>query len=562
VTGHFFKDSTMKRTGAQLLVECLLEQEVEMGFGVPGESYLAVLDALHDVSNQFRFIGCRNEGGGAFMAEAYGKLTGKPGILFVTRGPGATNASIGIHTAMQDSTPMVVFVGQIDTAMRNREAFQEMDYRAVFGTMAKWVVEIDNADRVPELVARAFSTALSGRPGPVVVALPENMLIQETNAVPRGLIRPVQAEPAETAIQSVMHAIKQADRPVIVAGGGGWKRQGEAALKTFAEANRLPVIVTFRNQDAIDNRSPSYVGDASFGMAAEIRRFLDESDLLLAINVRFGEILTDGYTLFDPANFDKKLVHIHASEQEIGKIFTPDIAVVSEPNFAMVALAKQAPIEEMPWADRTKTARVAWENGLETRPQPGDVDMGQIMAYLRDRLPQDAIITNGAGNFANWCNRYFHYGGGRRLIGPQAGSMGAGVPAAIAAKLAEPHRFVLCFAGDGDFQMSGMELGAALQYGAAPVILVLNNGTYGTIRMHQEREYPGRVSGTDIVNPDFAMIAQAFGLHGETVRHTDAFEAAFERASASPSGGLIELVVDNEGISPKTTISELRARHS
>lgn len=552
----------MARTGAQLLVECLLNQEVDIGFGVPGESYLAVLDALHDVSNRFRFIGCRNEGGGAFMAEAYGKLTGKPGILFVTRGPGATNASIGIHTAMQDSTPMVVFVGQIETGMRGREAFQELDYRAVFGSMAKWVVEIDDADRVPELVARAFSMALSGRPGPVVVALPEDMLVQMTEAQPRGLIRPVQAEPSQSSIGAVMDALKQASKPVIVAGGGGWGDEGKAALKAFAEANNLPVIVTFRSQDVIDNHSPSYIGDAAFALAPEIRAFLEESDLLVALNVRFGETLTAGYTLFDPAQFDKKLIHIHASDDEIGKIFTPDLAILSEPNLAALALAGQEKLEQTPWADRTQTARALWEEGLTVRPQPGNVDMGEIMKYLRQRLPEDTIITNGAGNFAIWSGRFLHYGAGMRLLGPQAGSMGAGVPAAVAAKLAEPHRFVLCFAGDGDFQMTGTELGTAMQYGAAPVFLVLNNGTYGTIRMHQERDYPGRVSGTDIINPDFAMIAKAYGMHGERVERTEDFEAAFERACASHSGGLVELIIDSEGISHKTTISELRARKS
>ncbi|NKB51309.1 MAG: thiamine pyrophosphate-binding protein [Rhizobiaceae bacterium] len=549
-------------TGAQLLVECLMEQEVEMGFGVPGESYLAVLDSLHDVTNRFKFIGCRNEGGGSFMAEAYGKLTGKPGVLFVTRGPGATNASIGIHTAMQDSTPMVVFVGQIETGMRSREAFQELDYKAVFGTMAKWVVEIDDADRVPELVSRAFSTALSGRPGPVVVALPEDMLVQETDARPRGLIKAVQANASQSAAEEVMQALSQTERPVVVAGGGGWSRDGAASLTKFAEANQLPVIVTFRNQDIINNHSPSYIGEAGFALAPEIRSFLDESDLILALNVRFGETLTHGYTLFNPSNFDKKLVHIHASEQEIGKIFTPDLAVVSDPNSALAALAAHEPLAQTPWAERTKSGRSDWIKGLDVPPQPGDVDMGIIMTYLQKRLPKDTIVTNGAGNFAGWGGRYLHYGDGKRLLGPQAGAMGAGIPAAVAAKLAKPHRFVLCFAGDGDFQMTGSELGSALQYGAAPVILVLNNGTYGTIRMHQEREYPGRVSGTDIVNPDFAMFARAYGMHGETVRHTEEFEAAFERACASKSGGLVELIIDSEGISPRTTISQLRARNS
>jgi acetolactate synthase-1/2/3 large subunit len=547
-----------KRTGAQLLVECLLEQDVNMGFGVPGESYLAVLDALYDVGNSFRFINCRNEGGGAFMAEAYGKLTGKPGVLFVTRGPGATNASIGIHTAMQDSSPMVVFVGQIETSMRHREAFQEMDYRAVFGSMAKWVVEIDDADRVPELVARAFQVATSGRPGPVIVALPEDMLVQMSDAQTRGKIAPVKPHITGSDTQNVMVQLKAAKKPVLIVGGGGWNDTGRAALEKFAEENNLPVIVSFRSQDLIDNHSPSYIGDAGFGIAPEIRTFLDESDLLLAVNVRFGETLTDGYSLFDPRYFDKNLIHIHASEAEIGKIFTPSLAILSCPNAAMTALAAQSKIANVPWAERTAIARQAWEAGLNPPAQPGNVDMGQIMAYLRARLPKDVVVTNGAGNFAIWAGRYLHYGNGATLLGPQAGSMGAGVPAAVMAKLVDPTRFVLCFAGDGDFQMNGMELGVAQQYGVAPIILVLNNGTYGTIRMHQEREYPGRVSGTGLVNPDFTKIAEAFGMYGEKVEATEDFEGAFERVVAAPTGGLLELMIDQEGLAPKATVTSLR----
>ncbi|MDD9910977.1 MAG: thiamine pyrophosphate-binding protein [Ahrensia sp.] len=550
----------MSRTGAQLIVECLLEQEAEIGFGVPGESYLAVLDALHDAGNAFRFINCRQEGGGSFMAEAYGKLTGKPGILFVTRGPGATNAAIGIHTAMQDSVPMVVFVGQIETSMRDREAFQELDYRAVFGSMCKWAVEIDSADRVPELVCRAFSVAQSGRPGPVVVALPENMLVQTTDARPRGFVKPVQALPAQCQIDDAMAMLRQAKRPVVIAGGGGWNDAGKVALQNFLEANQLPLVVTFRNQDRIDNESPSYVGDASFGMAPEIRKFLDESDLLLALNVRFGETLTAGYTLFDPATFDKTLVHIHAGEGDLGKIFTPDLAILSGPNAAASALAASEVVDAPVWADRTKKARHNWLAGFDLPDQPGDLDLGKVLAHLRDVLPDDTIITNGAGNFAIWANRFLMYGKNRRLIGPEAGSMGAGVPAAVMARLVDPNRFVLCFAGDGDFQMNGMELGVAQQYGAAPIIIVINNGMYGTIRMHQEREYPGRVSGTALVNPDFTKIAEAFGLHGERVECTQDFADAFERARASRTGALLELVVDPEGLAPRATVSGLRAR--
>ncbi|MEL6751544.1 MAG: thiamine pyrophosphate-binding protein, partial [Pseudomonadota bacterium] len=498
---------TNSRTGAQLLVDTLLEQDAEFGFGVPGESYLAVLDALHDAP-AFRFINARQEGGAAFMAEAYGKLTGKPGICFVTRGPGATNAAIGIHTAMQNSTAMVVFVGQIETSMRDREAFQELDYRAVFGPIAKWVTEIDSADRVPELVARAFSVAQSGRPGPVVVALPEDMLVATSAAHTRGRLEPIKPNINAADVTTIRERLAHAERPVLIAGGGGWNDDGRAALQRFAEANDLPVIVTFRSQDLIDNHSPSYIGDASFGMSAAIRDFLDGSDLVLAVNIRFGEIVTDGYKLFDPATFDKPLIHIHPGETELGKIFTPDVAVMSCPNAAMAALAEE-PAVQQDWAARTENARAAWELGLSVPPQPGTLDMGVVMEHLRDVLPDDTVITNGAGNFAIWPGRYLYHGAGRRLIGPQAGSMGAGVPSAVAVKLAQPDRTVICFAGDGDFQMNGQELGTAQQYGAAPVILLLNNGTYGTIRMHQEREYPGRVSGTDIVNPDFTMLARA-----------------------------------------------------
>ncbi|MFD0915695.1 thiamine pyrophosphate-binding protein [Pseudahrensia aquimaris] len=547
-------------TAAQVLVQCLLNQEVEMGFGVPGESYLAVLDALHDVSNAFKFIGTRNEGGAAFMAEAYGKLTGKPGICFVTRGPGATNASIGIHTAMQDSSPMVVFVGQIARSMKGREAFQELDYKAVFGSMAKWAVEIDDPNRVPEIVARAFQVALAGRPGPVVVALPEDMLTEECTALPRGKI--VAAKPHMTDVDSkaIRERLAAAHKPVLIVGGGGWNASGQAALKRFAEANTLPVVSAFRSQDLMDNASPSYAGDAGVGMPPHVRKFLDESDLLIAVNVRFGEMLTDGYTLFDPATFDKPLVHIHASEAEIGKIFTPDLAVLSCPNAALNTLAALDPIEAPVWAKRTQEVHAAWETTVETPPQPGALDMSTVVAHLRTALPPDAIVTNGAGNFAIWPSRHLPYGEAMTLLGPQSGAMGAGVPAAVMAKIHDPTRFVLCFAGDGDFQMNCQELGTALQHGAAPVILILNNGQYGTIRMHQERDYPTRVSGTQIVNPDFAALAHAYGMYGEQITQTDEFPAAFDRACASPTGAVLDLIVDPEGLAPRMTVTSLHQR--
>ena len=550
---------SQSRTGAQLLVECLLAQDVETGFGVPGESYLAVLDALHDVSNSFRFINCRNEGGAAFMAEGYGKLTGKPGVCFVTRGPGATNASIGIHTAKQNSTPMVVFVGQIDNRMRDREAFQELDYRAVFGAMAKWVVEIDTADRVPELVSRAFAMARSGRPGPVVVALPENMLVEPSTALPRGHVVSYQASMNDHDASAVFDALKGAKRPVVMVGEGGWNDEGRSAIQRFAEANQLPVVVGFRGQDILDNGSPSYVGDAGVGMPPHIRGLLKASDVILAINIRFGEIETDSYTLFDPAHFDQKLVQIHPDPDEIGKVLTPDIAIVSGPNSAAAVLAKADAVDNPVWSAVTENARKDWLANFDTPAQPGALDMGKVMEHLRSVLPHDTIIANGAGNFATWPGRFLKYGPHMRVIAPQSGTMGTGLPAAVMAKIMEPSRFVLCFAGDGDFQMNCQELGTAQQYGAAPVILVLNNGMYGTIRAHQEREYPGRVSATDLVNPDFATLARAYGMHGERVEATEDFAAAFARACESPTGAVLDLVIDPEGLAPRATISSVRA---
>ena len=454
---------------------------------------------------------------------------------------------------------MVVFVGQIETSMRDREAFQEIDYRAMFGTVAKWVVEIDHPDRVAELTARAFSIAQSGRPGPVVVALPEDTLSGETEAEPRGKVLVIQASPSQDDISAVVELIKSAKKPVVLVGGGGWTDKGRVDLKTFVEQNDLPTIAVFRSQDLLDNLSHCYVGEAGFGIPPAVRSFIDESDLLLAVNVRFGETLTDGYTLLDPRYMNKKLIHIHASDTEIGKIFTPDLPIVSSPDAVMAALARTDVIAERPWTERTVEAHNTYVTSLDAPKQPGPVDMSEIMAYLRDELPEDTIITNGAGNFAIWPGRHFPFTGQRRLVGPQAGAMGAGVPASVVAKLLNPERTIICFAGDGDFQMNGLEIGTAMQYGAKPVILLLNNGMYGTIRMHQEREYPARVSGTNLHNPDFAMLAQSYGFHGERVEKTADFYPAFERALASKKGALIELIIDQEGVAPRATISSLRA---
>jgi acetolactate synthase I/II/III large subunit len=546
------------RNGGQLLVECLQGLGARTGFGVPGESYLAVLDALHDTKGSLDFVLCRNEGGAAFMAAAYGKLTRSPGLCFVTRGPGATNASIGVHTAAQDSSPMILFVGQIDTAMREREAFQEINYRAFFGAVAKWVTEIDHVERIPELIARAWTTAISGRPGPVVIALPEDILAATTDV--RPITRPVvvsEPAPAEEDMDAVRDALKQAKRPVILAGGGSWSEDGGRDLQAFAEASDIPVVAAFRYQDLYDNHSLTYVGDAGVGMLPTVRATLQNSDLILALNVRFGEMTTDGYTMFAVPTPRQKLVHVHISSAELGKIYQPDIAIQAGPNRFARALAEQ-PVSGN-WAAWRAGARAGYEATFDLPDQPGPVDMGKVVAHLRERLPDDTILTNGAGNFAIWTNKYFQFGPGHRLLAPQSGAMGYGLPAAVAAKVVHQDRTVVCIAGDGDFQMNCQELGTAMQAGAQPIVLIVNNGTYGTIRMHQERHFPVRVSGTDLENPDFTTLARAYGFHAERVESTDDFPDAFDRALASKTGAVLDLAVSEQAITPRQTLDQIRA---
>lgn len=544
------------RNGGQVLVESLVALGARTSFGVPGESYLAVLDALYDTQGRLDFVLCRNEGGASFMAAAWGKLMGTPGICFVTRGPGATNASIGVHTAMQDSAPMLLFVGQVGTDMRGREAFQELDYRAVFGSMAKWVVEIDEAARLPELLSRAWITALSGRPGPVVVALPENMLTSLTAAVP--LSSPVHlAEPAPDAeaLEAALTLLESAQRPAILLGGCNWTKAGRQALQDFAEASDIPVIAALRYQDMFDNHSPVYSGDLGLGLSAGVRRTLADADVVLAINTRFGEISTEGYTLFEPPQPRQKIIHVHASSLEIGKIYIPEIGIIAGAN----AFAKALRPVEGDWAEWREDAREAYEASFHLPPQPSPVDMAEVTAYLRDVLPEDTILTNGAGNFTAWPNKFFKFGPKARLLGPQSGAMGYGFPAAIAAKVAYPDRCVICFAGDGDFQMNCQELGTAMQAGAQPIVLIVNNGTYGTIRAHQERHFPGRVSGTSVENPDFVALAQAYGFHAERVETTADFPSAFARAMSSDTGAVLDLQVSAEALTPRQSLSQLRA---
>ena len=547
------------KTGGQLLMDSLVNLGARRGFGVPGESYLAVLDAMVDHQNSFELTLCRQEGGAAYMAAAWGKLTGAPGLCFVTRGPGATNATVGIHTAMQDSVPMILFIGQVGTGIKGREGFQEVDYEAFFAPLAKWAVQIDDAARVPELISRAWSVALSGRPGPVVVALPEDMLVATSDVAPAGAVTIPEPAPTAASLASLSAMIDDAARPVLLIGGTRWREDSARKIEAFAEAANIPVAAAFRFHDIIDNDSPAYAGDAGVGMNAYMKAMLRDADLIIALNIRFGEATTDGYELFDSPQMAAKLVHSHSSDDEIGKIYAADLPIHAGPNEMALALASRSVAKSDRRKDWYQSARQNYLDSLHAPAQPGDADMGIITAHIQATLPDDAIVTHGAGNFSIWPNKFMRYGRDQRLLGPQSGSMGFGLPAALAAKLHDPARFVLCFAGDGDFQMNGTELGTALQAGIAPVILIINNSSYGTIRMHQEREYPARVLGTEIVNPDYMAIASAYGFHGERVTHTEEFAAAYERACAAPNGGIVEIVTSAEAIAPRTTISALRA---
>ncbi len=544
------------RNGGQLLVESLVALGARKSFGVPGESYLAVLDALHDTRGALDFVLCRNEGGASFMAAAWGKLTGAPGLCFVTRGPGVTNASIGVHTAMQDSAPMLLFVGQVGTDMKGREAFQEIDYRAVFGTVAKWATEIDQVERIPEILARAWTTATTGRPGPVVIALPEDMLTALTDAAPlSGPAKIAEAAPAPAAMDEVHALLAAAKRPLVLMGGVNWTEAGHDALQAFAEASDIPVVAAFRYQDQFDNFSPAFVGEAGVGMPAHVKALIRDADLILAVNVRFGEMTTDGYTLLSVPVPAQKLIHVHGSDREIGKIYQPTLGVHAGPNAFAAALR---PVKGE-WAKWRADGRAAYEASFAAPAQPSPVDMVAAMEHVRAVLPEDAILTNGAGNFTVWPNKFYKFGKKARLLAPQSGAMGYGLPAAVAAKVAFPERTVVCFAGDGDFQMNCQELGTAMQAGAQPIVLLVNNGIYGTIRAHQERNYPGRVSGTTMENPDFVTLAKAYGYHAERVTKTADFPAAFARARASKTGAVLDLDISPEALTPRQTLSQMRA---
>ena len=547
------------RTGGKAVVEALIANAVDTVFCVPGESYVAVLDALYDAPN-VRVIACRHEAAAANMAEAYGKLTGRPGICLVTRAPGATHASIGVHTARQDSTPLIVFVGQVARGMQGREAFQEIDYAQVFGGLAKWAGEVDDANRIPELVTRAFSVAMSGRAGPVVLALPEDVLREQTHAANLGAAERIVAHPGADDLARFRTLLAAAERPLLIVGGSGWNEEACTALRRFADRNALPVACSFRRQALFDNRDSHYAGDLGLGPNPALAERVRDADVIVALGGRLSEIPTGGYTLIEAPRPKQKLVHVHADPDELGRVYHSDLPINSGPAEFARALDDLEPVENPRWAEWTAAARRDYESVLEPSIPGGALDMAQVVRRLSERLPEDAIVCNGAGNYTTWVHRFLQYKRLGTQLAPTSGAMGYGFPASIAAKLRFPERIVVAFAGDGCFLMSGHELATAVQYGVNVIVLVVNNGMYGTIRMHQERSFPGRVVATDLVNPDFAAYARAYGAHGALVERTEEFAPAFEAAVQAGKPALIELRTDPEIITPRTTLGAIRAQ--
>jgi acetolactate synthase I/II/III large subunit len=546
-----------QRSGGRILVDQLLIQETERLACVPGESYLAVLDALHDA--KIDVLVCRNEGGAAMMAEAYGKLTGKPGICFVTRGPGATNASHGVHIAAQDSTPMILFIGQVERSMREREAFQEVDYKAFFGSMAKWVVEVDSAARLPELVARAYRIACQGRPGPVVVALPEDVLTETADVPDAPKVALAEAWPAPEDMNRFGDMLRKAKKPLVILGGSRWSEAARKSLIAFSEKFALPVTTSFRRAHLFPFDHPNYVGDVGIGPNPKLARRVKEADLLVLLGARMSEMPSSAYSLIDVPVPRQTLVHIHPGPEELGKVYQPALAIQATPNAFCAALAELTHPNDAPWAGATKEARQEFLDWTDKPAKlPGKFQYGEVMRWLSDQLPGEAIITNGAGNYAIWIHRYYRFRKLGTQLAPTSGSMGYGVPAAVMAKRQYPDRPVIAFAGDGCFMMNGQEFATAVQYGIALIIIVIDNSMYGTIRMHQERDYPGRISATSLKNPDFAAYAKAFGGHGERVETTDDFAPAFERAVRSGKPAILHCLIDPEAITPSRTLSQIR----
>lgn len=557
------KHSAPQRSGGQILIDALKIHDVDTVFALPGESFLAAIDALYDARNAIKVVVTRQEVGAATMAEAYGKLTGKPGICFVTRGPGASHAAIGVHTASQDSTPMILFIGQVGSHMLGREAWQEVDYQRMFGGMAKWVVEIDRPERIPELVSRAFHVAVSGRPGPVIVSLPEDMLARVASVADVQTYKRVAAHPGSEDIERLGGMISQADRPVMMVGGGGWTAEACRDLCHFTETFDLPVVSGFRRHDIIDNRHPNYAGHAGLGASAALVKWLRDSDLIIAVGLRLGETTTSGYTLFDVPRPKQRFIHVHADAGELGRVYQSDLPInAGMPEFAAAA-ARLQPKRKRSSRDWLEAARADYLADITPGTMPGSLDYGAVVTHIRAEVPE-AIVSNGAGNYAIWLHRFFQYSGFRSQLAPTSGAMGYGVPAAMAAKLVHPERTAICFAGDGCFLMTGHELATATQYGLGIIVIVVNNGMYGSIRMHQEKDYPGRVYATDLFNPDFTALAKAYGGHGELVLHTGQFADAFARArqfaDEQRKPALIELRIDPEAITPNATLTQLRER--
>ncbi|MTV13939.1 MULTISPECIES: thiamine pyrophosphate-binding protein [Bradyrhizobium] len=536
------------RTGGQILIDQLVAQGVERVTCVPGESYLAALDALHD--SPIDVVICRAEGGAAMMAEAYGKLTGRPGICFVTRGPGSTNAAHGVHIAMQDSTPMILFVGQVDTGMREREAFQELDYKAVFGTMAKWAVEIDRPDRIPELVARAFRVALQGRPGPVVISLPENMLTETAAVADAPKVEPAATWPAPADLERLGSMLAGAKAPIVVLGGSAWTAEAAKGIARFAERFDLPVTTSFRRASLFDADHSHYAGDLGIGPSPKLRDRVTGADVILLIGGRMSEMPSSSYTLLDIPVPSQKLIHVHPGAEELGRVYQPALAIQATPAAFAAAVETMKPAAAPAWKGEAAKAHadyLAWTD--KPRELPGSFQYGEVVTWLRDRLPKDAIVCNGAGNYAGWIHRHHRFHAFAAQLAPTSGSMGYGVPAAVMAKRHHPDRVVVAFAGDGCFLMNGQEFATAVQYDAPLIVVVIDNAQYGTIRMHQERDYPGRVVGTQLKNPDFALYAKAFGGHGERVERTEDFAPAFERALASGKPAILHCLVDQRALS-------------
>ena len=552
---------TCTRSGAQVLIEALSINQVDRIFSIPGESFLAALDALYDKPS-IELVTCRQEGGAAYMAEAYGKLTGKPGVCFVTRGPGATNASCGLHVARQDSTPMILLIGQIARKDQDREAFQEIDYRRMFSEVAKWVAQIEDASRIPEYINRAVATATSGRPGPVVLALPEDMLTDMTEAHDAKPWQPVAIHPSQNDIHRSIEILSAAKRPVVIVGGSGWDEATRLNLQSFIENSNLPVANTFRCQDYIDHSFDHYIGDLGIAVNPALTDTIKNSDCLLVIGARLGEMTTGGFNLINIPNPTQTMVHVHAGAEELGHIYQPDLAI-NATSAAFIDALKNQQVSNVnlesrqPFIQEARREFLDWSQSISI---PGPLQLSDVFTIVDSKTDNDTIVCNGAGNNTGWLHRFYRFHEYRTQLAPTSGTMGYGLPAAISAKIMYPQKTVFAFCGDGDFMMNGQELATAMQYGANIIVIIINNGNYGTIRMHQEREYPERVIGTDMVNPDFCLLAQAYAMHSECVTSTEEFEPALERAIASHKLALIEVKVDPELLTPTSTVSTLRAQ--